>query len=286
MRQEIIRIRLPEEQAGTETEGEGARLTCLLRDNTSVQAGRKRPAVVICPGGAYERLSDREAQPVAFHFLAAGYQAFVLEYSVAPSYFPRALLELAWTVAFLRDRGEEWGIDDTRIFVCGFSAGGHLAASLGVFWDRAFVWETLKLTRKQIRPDGLILCYPVISFGEYGHKVSAKHLMGPLTGKEGLEDFLSLEKQAGPQAPPVFMWHTDQDMTVPLENSLLFAWALRKAGVSLEYHVFPRGRHGIALADGETDKPAEEGYVVPSCQCWIQLACRWIKEFGPDFNDS
>ncbi len=154
------------------------------------------------------------------------------------------------------------------MIVCGFSAGGHLSASLGVFWDREFVWEALGLTGEKVRPDGLILAYPVISSGEFAHRGSFEHLTGR-SGETKGEELLSLERQAGPQTPPVFMWHTAADGTVPVENSLLFAMALRKAGVSLELHIFPEGRHGLALASEETAKDMDDGrgtYVVPACQ--------------------
>lgn len=260
-------------------DGENACLTAYIRDTMQAQKGRKRPAVIICPGGAYERCSDRESEPVAMEFLTMGRHAFILEYSVAPSRFPTALIQLAKAVALIRKRGEEWNVDTNEIAVCGFSAGGHLAASLGVFWNQRDIWEAAGAAPEDIRPDGLILCYPVITSGGYGHQGSFRNLLGEAYGKEKAMDMVSLEKHAGPHVPPVFMWHTDEDTTVPAENSLLFAMALRKAGVSLEYHLFPRGRHGLSLANEESAKAGlEEEYIVPCCQQWIPLAERWLKE--------
>lgn len=184
-------------------------------------------------------------------------------------------------MALIRDNAEHWHIAPNRIFICGFSAGGHLAASLGVFWNRAFLSERLGLDKEKIRPSGLLLCYPVISSGEYGHAASFDNLTGD-GASEFDREFLSLETQAGGQVPPVFMWHTDTDGTVPAENSLLFAWALKKAGVSLELHIFPEGRHGLALANRETDKGIDDGrgsYVVPCCQVWTELAEQWLSTF-------
>lgn len=262
-----------------------ALLTCLIKENTDGKPGAKRPAVIICPGGGYEFCSTREAEPVAFQFLAMDCQAFVLQYSTAPSVFPEALLELAAAVALLRENEEDWHIDICRIFLCGFSAGGHLAASLGVFWDRDFVFGPLGLTAFDVRPDGLILAYPVISSGVYAHEGSFVCLTG---GDAGLRELLSLENQAGPQVPPVFLWHTDTDATVPVENSLLFAMALKKAGVSMELHIFPTGRHGLALASEETAKEEDDGrgsYVVPGCQIWTKLAGQWLSRLFVDFPD-
>ena len=258
-------------------DGRKAVLSCYVKENTAGKPEARRKAVVICPGGCYAFCSTREGEPVAFQFLAMDCQAFVLNYT-APAPFPQALHQLARAVALIRSRADEWHIDSSKVFVCGFSAGGHLAASLGVFWNREFVWGPLGAGPGQIRPDGLILCYPVISFGEYGHIQSCRNLQG---GKQTYtEEFLSLEKQAGPHVPPVFLWHTYTDKTVPVENSLLFAWALRRAGVSLELHIFHRGRHGLALASEETSKDADDGrgaYVEPVCQSWISLVRAWLQ---------
>lgn len=283
-------------ESGGKKRSGSALLTCFLKENTDGKPDAKRKAVIICPGGCYEFCSTREAEPVAFQFLAMDCQAFVLHYSTAPSVFPKALRELAAAVALLRRNAKEWRIDSKQIFVCGFSAGGHLAASLGVFWNRNFVSGPLRLNYEDVRPGGLILAYPVISSGVYGHEGSFDNLTG--AGREWIADssamedsdefpkdparlrgFLSLERQAGPQVPPVFMWHTDTDATVPVENSLLFAMALKKAGVGLELHIFPEGRHGLALASEETAKDMDDGrgsYTVPCCRIWTKLAEVWL----------
>lgn len=287
MRIEHLKIRLPDAAGGGNVRGAGAELTCLLKDNTEGKPDARRKAVLICPGGCYEFCSTREAEPVAFQFLAMDCQAFVLNYSTAPNPFPTALLELMAAMAVIREHAKEWHIDPDQIYPCGFSAGGHLAASLGVFWDREFLLNPLGIKAEQARPNGLILAYPVISSGAYAHEGSFTNLLGlpgtppvlknapPIT-----RDLLSLELQAGPQVPPVFLWHTDTDQTVPVENSLLFAMALKPFNVSLELHIFPEGRHGLALASQETDKDQPEDgkgpYTVPTCQSWIPLVKNWL----------
>ena len=205
-----------------------------------------------------------------------GCQVFVLHYSVAPDRFPRALMELALAVDLIRSRSEDWHVDPKRILVSGFSAGGHLACSLGVFWNRGFLYGPLGKGPEEIRPDGLILCYPVITSGKYAHRGSVETLLGPeqLAAPEMVELF-SLEKQVGPHVPPVFLWHTWTDQSVPVENSLLLAGALREHGVSLEMHLYPRGIHGLSLATHEVE--GQDGrYYEPSCQGWIRLAKAWI----------
>lgn len=271
--------------------GGEAGLTCYLKENTEGLPKARRPAVIVCPGGGYGFCSTREAEPVVMQFLAMDCQVFLLNYSTAPAVFPASLLELSEAVALVREHAGQWHVCADRVAVCGFSAGGHLAACLGVFWNRDFLTKSLKVCGEQIRPDGLILAYPVISSGSFGHQGSFDSLLGEkngqectLTGAPGFtREFLSLELQAGSQVPPVFMWHTDTDQTVPVENSLLFAMALKKAGVSLELHIFPEGRHGLALADEETDKEADDGrgtYIVPCCQSWLPLARIWLKQWS------
>ncbi len=256
--------------------GKRAILTGYIREEIQARKGRKRPAVIICPGGAYERCSDREAEPAAVQFLAMGSHCFILDYSIKDAPFPTALLQLAKAVAYLRTHAQEMELDEDQITVCGFSAGGHLAASLGVFWNREEVYkEAGAECGEDIRPDRLILSYPVITSGPYGHQGSFRNLLGSSYGEEHMMELVSLEKQAGPHVPPVFMWHTDEDQTVPAENSLLFAMALRKAGVSLEYHIFPHGRHGLSVATEDSAKE-EAGYVEPCCQQWIPLVKEWL----------
>lgn len=252
-------------------------LTGYLRDTQEFEKERLRPAVVICPGGSYAECSGREGEPYALRFLTMGYQAFVLDYSVAPVRFPAALLELARAVALVREKADQWQIDPEQIFVCGSSAGGHLAGSLGVHWDKKFVQEGSGRSGEKIRPDGLILCYPVITAGEYAHEGSVKNLLGERRVDRELLDLISLEKQAGSQVPPTFLWHTAGDRTVGAENSLLFAMALKRAGVAVELHLFSGGRHAMALGDEDTALDPEGEYADPGVAEWTRLAGLWVK---------
>ncbi len=264
------------QRADSAGEDKRAKVTAYLLDWQEGERERKRPAVVICPGGGYHRLSPREGEPVAMEYLAMGYHAFVLWYTVAPGRFPQGLLELASLVAHIRDHGEEWGVDPEKIVVSGFSAGGHLACSLGVFWNREFVYGPIGRRAQEIRPDGMILCYPVISSGEYCHPGSFENLLGEESGDEDKRSLVSLERQAGAHTPKTFLWHTTTDDTVPVQNSLLFAQALAANGVNVEFHLFPHGGHGLSLARVDTSR-GEESLVEPGCQCWIRLAWEWMK---------
>jgi acetyl esterase/lipase len=249
----------------------------LLDRSNEIPSQQKRPAVIICPGGGYHFKSDREAEPVAMRFLAAGIHAFVLQYSVAPSRYPSASLELAASVRLVRENAESWGILPDRVFIAGFSAGGHLCATLGTLWDepvfeKAFDFE--KGREKNWRPDGMVLSYPVITFGEYTHMGSRDNLLGQDASIEQIQK-LSLETRVGSGTVPAFLWHTYEDNAVPVENSLQFATALRKAKVPFEMHIYEKGGHGLSLCDETTSQ--NEIQMMPDNADWIQLAIRWVK---------
>lgn len=250
--------------------------TAYLTDIPAREEEKLRPAVIICPGGGYEHHSLREGEPVAMQYLAMGYHAFVLNYSLAPDIFPTALLELAMLVGKIRSHAEEWLVNREKIVVSGFSAGGHLAASLGVFWNRDFVCGPLGMTADQIRPDGLLLSYPVITAGAGCHAGSFQKLLGEKVDDPVMRQLVSLELQAGPHTPKTFLWHTVTDQSVPVQNALLFAEALLRHQVSVELHLFPVGCHGLALAAGMT-AAGQERYIEPQCQSWITLARTWLE---------
>lgn len=233
-----------------------------------------RPAVIVCPGSGFRKLCEREAEPVALRFLAAGMQTFVLRHSVAPCKFPCAMLQLASAVSLVREHAAEWNIDPHRVFVCGFSAGGHVCALLGTRWNDPCIRNILGIDALNVRPDGMILGYPVITFGEFGHPGSIKILLGENPSEEARKA-LSVENFVTDKTPPAFLWHTLEDAGVPVENSLLFARALRSCGVPFELHVYEKGIHGMALCDDTTDDPKHQPD--PDSAGWVDLAVRWIR---------
>ena len=234
-----------------------------------------RPAVIICPGGAYCYVSPREGEAVAMRFLAAGFHAFILQYSVAPARFPTALTELADAVKTVRENAAEWQITPGKLFILGFSAGGHLCGSLGTLWNHPVLEEAFGYTggAKPWKPDGMLLSYPVLTMGAHTHQGSLHNLLGEQPDAQ-LVSLLSLETQVSGDTVPAFLWHTADDGAVPVENSLQFATALRKAGVSLELHVFQHGPHGLSLCDKTT--AYEPAHLVPDAAGWIDLAIAWV----------
>ncbi len=255
-----------------------AALYLYLLDDSPKFTFHDRPMVIICPGGGYEFLSDREGEPVAMQYLAMGYHAAVLHYSVAPAVYPTALLELCRSVAVIRENAKKWHVDPEKIVVSGFSAGGHLAACCGTFWNREFLSDSLGIEGKQFRPDAMILCYPVITSGEYAHKQSFRNLLGD--AYEEKKEELSLEKFVGEQVPRTFIWHTAEDSSVPVQNSLFMAEALTEHQVPVELHVFEKGKHGLSLANRLTASGEEGSKIEDTVAVWPELVHHWMEGWG------
>ncbi|MCD7716500.1 MAG: alpha/beta hydrolase [Lachnospiraceae bacterium] len=245
---------------------------------------KTRPIVVICPGGGYEFTSDREADIIAVQYLSMGYHAAVLRYSVAPAVYPTALLELGRAVAVIRENADEWHIDRKKIVVSGFSAGGHLAANYAMFWNRDFLAEALSeeadgakaVSAADLQPNAMILCYPVITSGEYAHEGSFRKLLGE--DYEAKKEELSLELCVGDQVPRTFIWHTYEDDCVPVQNTLLLANALVQHHIPTEIHIFEKGGHGLSLGTRLTGS-ADGSWTQSEVAVWPQLVHTWMESW-------
>jgi len=233
-----------------------------------VQTDQPRGAVLVCPGGGYANRAPHEAEPIARRFNAAGLHAFVVHYRVAPHRYPAALLDAARALRLIRHHAGEWRVKPDKVAILGFSAGGHLAASVGVYFDEGDPHAEDPAQCPSCRPDALVLCYPVISSREFAHLGSFRNLLGENPPQEML-DKLSLELHVGPRTPPTFLWHTVADAGVPVENSLLFAQGLRRHGIPFEMHLYPEGRHGLGLAPED-----------PHVATWMELCCQWLAGMG------
>ncbi|MCI8406285.1 MAG: alpha/beta hydrolase [Oscillospiraceae bacterium] len=254
--------------------GAGGSLTGYLRDQTPEIPNRmKRPAILFCPGGGYQFYSQRESDPPALEFLAHGYHAFILDYSIRPpeSGLPalemKPLLQASAAVMEIRAHAEEWGVIPDQIAISGFSAGGHLAASLAVHWNSGRLTALQDTGSGLNRPNAAVLCYPVITAGEKAHRGS---LIALGDGKPDWDAYFSLENHVSKETPPCFLWHTMDDSCVPVENSLLMASALHEAGVPTELHCYQNGAHGLALCRQETS------YTNVPCATWLSHSMNWL----------
>ncbi len=242
-----------------------------------------RPAIIVCPGGGYGILSEREGEPIVKHFLGNGFNAYLLKYSInenASNYAP--LIQSALAVKLIRERAEADNTDPARIYIIGFSAGGHVAASCGTLWNIPEVRDAVGVSDGSApeginRPDGMILSYPVITAGEFAHKGSICKVSGTSSPTpEDIEKF-SLEKHVDSTTPPAFIWHTFSDTCVPVQNTLLFINAMAEAKVPFEAHIFPAGVHGLSLCNKETEA-GNPNNIEPHAECWADLAVKWVKE--------
>ena len=277
----IKTVNVYEQQGIPAPAGAVGRLTCWIQQTSEkVSVHRCRPAVLILPGGGYVHTSPREAEPVALRFVAAGYAAFVLEYSVAPLGYPVALREAAMAMAWIRSHGAEFEIDPRMVASVGFSAGGHLCGMLGTCYDSAAVADLAPA--ELVRPDALGLCYPVaVSWGRT-HEGSFENLS---MGDGELRKNLSLEKLVRSDMPPVFLWHTRDDASVPCRNSLILASALEEAGVDFAFHLYRHGCHGLSTAD----RMAYPSHAVPEMSHdvsgWLETMLRFFEEIGFSITD-
>ena len=252
-------------------------LRCYLPDSIERAFYKKRPAIIVLPGGAYRGTAAHEGEPIALQYVAAGFCAFVLDYSVYPNRFPQSLQEAFAAVAYVREHAEEYSICPDAVSVLGFSAGGHLAACAGTLWNHACMDGLLEKERKLYRPNSLVLCYPVI--GNRFHHNSMLNLYEK--NEEELTDermeLLSLEKQVDGQTPPTFLWHNFGDTSVPCESSLCFASSLYRHGVPCELHLYSEGKHGCGLGNYLTGNFDYNQRMV--CDSWMKLSIDFLYRF-------
>lgn len=261
--------------------GAAGKLTCWHSPTPQrVSPCRRKPAVLILPGGGYEHISPRESEPVALRFAAKGWVPFVLEYSCAPLAFPVQLREAAMAMRLIRENAERFELDPHMVAAVGFSAGGHLCGTLGALWDDPVLADIGPA--HLFRPDALGLCYPVAVSSGPTHQGSFENISH---GDPVLRERLSLEKLVRSDMPPVFLWHTRDDQSVPCRNSLLLAQALEEAGVDFSLHIYRHGQHGLSTAD-EMVYPAhalpEFSWDVPG---WPEAMMAFFREVGLVIQD-
>ena len=230
------------------------------------------PCIVICPGGGYSVLSEREGSPIALHFASEGYCVFVLHYSVNPHSFPQQLREVAGVMELIHLNQKEWNCDISNITIMGFSAGGHLAAQYSNRYDCREIREIFPISRPVHRA---VLGYPVITADKkYTHAITRRNYLGYEPEEEENTDF-SCDMLVTEKTPPTFIWHTAEDPVVPVENSLLYAKKLSQYKVPYELHIYPYGPHGMAAADKRTCVGLTEK--TSHCHQWIEECKKWLR---------
>lgn len=274
----------------------------LLDNSKEIEEKRRHPAMIVCPGGGYLGLSEREAEPIAMHFLARGYQAFVLNYSVGDSgeaVYPKPLYDIAKMIMTIREHSQEWNVDSDKIGIIGFSAGAHLCANLSVHWKDEFLKTYFDLSDSEIiKPNVAILAYPVTDYiyqDQLGNEREEFKESDPVLGGLSRYDYMKNVNQAllgtdhseermrevspinyvSKDVPPTFIWHTAKDQLVFVGNSLKYAMELEKYHIPFELHVFENGQHGLALADYTTSGTTE--MIDKNVACWAELADSFLE---------
>ncbi len=257
-----------------ERTGETGVLTAYSRAESTEIAPKKRPAILVMPGGGYQFVSDREGEPIALRFVSEGYVAFVLSYSVKTAY-PVPLNEACMAMAYIRQNAKRYGIDSAHVASIGFSAAGHLNGLLATVRDEEA--QLISQTAKTVRPNAAILSYPVITMEGALTDVVTRTISGD--GKIDY-DLLSIEKRVTKNSAPAFIWHTAEDGVVPVEHSMLLASAYRKAQAPFNLHIFENGRHGLSLCNAETSDMTADDKAVAYVGKWVELSLDWLTSRG------
>lgn len=277
-------------------------------DSPILLNGKKRPAVLICPGGAYLACSDREAEPMALRFAAMGYHAFVLRYSTysdgAPGFLPLTkdtsnlsvnpksvhpapMRDIGKAFLIIRDHADEWLVDTEKIALCGFSAGAHNCAMYSVYWQDPLMYEHFGKAPELFKPAAAILGYGIydyhLMFGEitdpFAQSMSNAASIAFFGTKAPTKEMLDAASPAfhiTKNTPPTFLWTTAADELVPAENTTRMANALAQAGVPFEVHIFEEGQHGLSLSDQSSSGSQLE--INADAEKWIGLADAWLKK--------
>lgn len=249
-------------------------LTCYMPGNLGEMgwANRRHRAMVLCPGGGYMAISQREGEPIALKLMAMDFYVFVLKYSIVPHAFPAQIREAAAAFDIIHRHAEEWNVDEERIGIMGFSAGAHLAAHYSTAYECSEVAEVFPDAHA---PFATVLGYPVIT-PDTAHTGTFKNLLG--AGRELKESSaMDAAKLVSDKTPRAFIWHTASDPVVPVANSLIYAAALAENHIPFELHVYPDGYHGLATSDAMTcDRdPREEVYA----SAWLPAFQKWADTY-------
>lgn len=250
-----------------------------------------RPAIIICPGGAYIGITEKEAEPVAMKFLSEGYHVFILRYSigVGQAMFPAPFLDAARAVMLVRENARRWCVDPDKIALCGFSTGGHVASVLATSWQDSFIAEALNSPSELFKPNALILCYPLLDIVQFRKKCMARSpemepliemiltaAYGSLNPSDALVDEWTCKNRISSHMPPTFIWTTTEDAIMDVEECLDFIKGLAVHDIPYEFHIFEKGAHGLSLADQTVGYKAFDIQNNVNVHKWVELALHWL----------
>ena len=269
----ITRIDLYEYFGLSKQEDCAGYLTCYIHKDYDFAKGRIRPAMLIVAGGGYSHISEREKEPVAFKYIENGFNCFILDYSTAPKVYPTQLLEGIMAMLYIRQNAEKFFIDKAHVVALGFSAGAHLCGLLATIEQDEIPSCLLEWSVDAVRPNALVLGYPVVSGVKSPHVGSFANLTN---NNENLYEKLSLENRVDKNIPPAFIWGCLDDPIVPSDNGFLLAKVYKKMGIPFEYHLFEscNGIHGLSICEKETL------YENEMVSVWLQLSKNWLKGRG------
>lgn len=238
-----------------------------------------KSAILVIPGGGYSCIcSEREGEPIALAFMPYGYNAFVLHYSVnREKKYPAQLIQVSKAIKHIKDNAEKYNVDPDKVFVVGFSAGGHLAGSIATMWHKQEIYDEVDMEYGYNKPTGAMLIYPVVVGGkDYSHEASFKNLLVNDNPSEEEFHMVSIDANVSKKSCPAYIVHTATDQVVNVKNSLDLARAYSEAGVAYEMHIYPEAMHGIALANEITECGIDE-FNNPCIAKWVENAVDWAK---------
>jgi len=264
-----------------------------LYDDNSALA--EKPAMIICPGGAYLGYTEKEAEPVALRFLAEGFNSFVLRYSVGAGMakLPTPFIDTAKAVMLIRENARKWNIHPDRICLCGFSVGGHVATTFAASWHEKYLAEALNAGNELFKPNALILAYPILDIYRFTvRNLDRKKEMQPLLEMmlgaafgcsmpdKGLMDEWNCINRITSHMPKTFLWMTAEDGLVDIDEGLDMVKALASVGVPYEFHIFQKGAHGMSLWEMPAGYRESQLKSSGSLHEWFDLALRWLSRNG------
>lgn len=269
-----------------------ATLTAYIQDSTvDYKFLGERPAIIICPGGAYIGITEKETEPVALRFLVAGYQAFVLKYSIGANIarFPAPFIDAAKAIMYVRENSRRWCVNPDKISLCGFSTGGQVAATLAATWQEDYLSKALNADNQLFKPNALILGYPLLDLHQFKIKKQEKNpemqpllemifssAYGTLNPSKLQMDEWNCKNRITSHMPPTFLWMTSEDALVDVEEGLDFIKVIAANNIPFEYHIFEKGAHGLSLGDQTVGYSEADIRKNGNAHKWVDLALNWL----------